>query len=188
MAKRALAPRVDGAVAAHRLERRWSLLSKRSVSHLELLWMPFYLVTLDLGQGERRRALRVLVDGRGGAAMRLLGEVAWGEAPRHFGAPLLSETEALSSAHALLRRRLLLQRGRRGAALEIVDRSVELVAYPFWMVIFERRRRRYDIRLLDAVGGRRAGSETRRSVLAALVEESRLTAGVSRPELGEAAP
>jgi len=183
---RALAALIERSEAGRRLGRRPGLLRRRSVGRLELLWMPYYLVTLQLG--EERRVLRVLVDSRGGGATCLVGEVVWGEAPPTLGAPILSAVEAIASARALLRRGVLVERRRRFASCEITQQQAELVAYPFWMEVFERLRRRYDIRLLDAVGGRRAGAETRRSVLAALVEEARERKSEPLPALGEVRP
>lgn len=171
---RGLASRIGRSEARRRLRGR-GLLKTREGCHLELLWMPFYLVTLELDDGQTcSDSLQVLVDGRGGTAARLIGEVSWRDAPSTLGPPLLSEDEALARARALLQRGLAIERRRRGGAgLQVARRDVELVAYPFWMEIFERRRRRYDVRLLDAVGGRRAGAEAKRSVLAALVDEER---------------
>lgn len=165
------------------------LVSRQRCAKLELVWMPFFLVTLELleGEGEEVAPVEVLVDGRAGGASRLAGEVAWLPSAPLLAGPALSEDEAERRARALLRRGLQLGRRRAPRSVAIGDRRIELVAYPFWMQVFERRRGRYDIRLVDAVGGRRAGAETKRAVLSALAEESRResTAPPPAPPPGE---
>lgn len=154
------------------LRRRRLGAASRAVAKAELLWMPYFLVTLELGGEDESARLRMLVDGRTGGAARLDGGSAWQPSPPLLVSPRLTATEATRRARALLRRGLLSRRGPR-PRLELEGQHVELVAYPFWMEVFERRRGRYDVRLVDAVGGRLAGGDTRRAVLEALVEEAR---------------
>lgn len=183
---RGLAAPIGRHEACHRFERPRFLLFRRRPAQVELLWMPFFLVTLELGEGDERAALHVLVDGRSGHAVRLEGEVAWQPTVPLLAVPLLGETEALQRARTLLRRGLLLRRGRSPVPLAPAGQRAELVAYPFWMQVFERRAGRFDVRLLDAVGGRRAGADTRRAVLSALAEESRRELASSPPAVEEA--
>lgn len=170
---RALDAAISAKEARRRFDRRRLFASGRREGEVELVFMPFVLVTLELVEGDQGVTVQVLVDGRSGGAVRLAGEVAWRPGVPLLAGPTISESEAVSRARALVQRGLLLQRRVAVGRLSLGVLSAELVAYPFWMQVFERRRGRYDIRLLDGVGGRRAGAEVKRGVLSALADEAR---------------
>lgn len=182
---------IDEATARRKLEKRraswigqwFTLHFAKLISHsaksqavrLELVWLPHYLVSIDVRRGTEQRVATALVGGHEPTVSLVEpASLAWAEELPHETFPARIEpAQALEAAREALLRLLLARPGwGRQLALEAGGR-VEPIQYPFWAYYFRRRGGMLDVRLLDAVSGSPAGPKAKVALLSALADAAR---------------
>jgi len=138
---------------------------------LALVYLPHYLVDIDVTSRKGPGVTHSLLDGCSGAFA-----IADFDAPPDPGEPeaevlpaLLSEDEAGRAAVAALTRLILGQRSRGPKPTPLGVRSCRRVDWPFWVYYFARSRGRLDIRACDARTGDAAGNRAKAGILKAMV-------------------
>ena len=143
---------------------------QRHLQHLELLWLPYYLVTWHVDSKKRSRKIPTLVGGHERnfslsdpqASFQSLEE---GE----FFEPAITEEDALDTSRSGLWRAAL--NHHQSQQLRVDERpEVEVVQYPFWAYYFRRPGGKIDFKLLDAVTGSIAGPKDKVALLRALAQ------------------
>lgn len=139
--------------------------------HIELIWLPRYHVVFQLqASGDDPVTIDVLIDGSDRRATFWdLTSIQW--EPRNGReqfAPALNEDTVRDIA-----RRALFQAGLRGKSWRHGLKTWEIqttrvVHYPYWVAYFERRNRRLDVVMVDAVTSDLAGPAGKIALLAAL--------------------
>lgn len=177
--------RVSASQARRRLlaRRRWPRGSGPQVARQELVWLPAAIAQVASNGGPRKH-------GSGSSALcvveRVLGH-AWmvaspgveleTETPveGRDGSlePRLAVAECASRAAACLGRGLSMARATANVGAEP---ECQEASYPFW-ALYLRRRRKLDLRILDAVTGRRASSGIRAAIVTAILEAAQPDAG-----------
>lgn len=154
---------------------------RRPLPYVELVWLPYYLVRMDVSFRGSPKTLTSLVSGRDGqfAVSELPEPGTASEEGVRLYPPLLDEARAAEIAHTgLVSTVLRTARVARGAVVGDV-RTVEPVQYPFWVCHYERRRGRLDISVLDAVTGKWPGPRIKTTILQAFVQATDFAASMS---------
>lgn len=188
---KALCATIDEATARGKLEQRraswlgrWfplPLITSHSQTasspavRLERVWLPHYLISIDVRRGNEQRVAMALVGGHEPTVSLVEpASLAWAEEPPPETFPArIDPAQALEAAREALLRLLLARPGwGRQLALEAGGR-VEPIQYPFWAYYFRRRGGMLDVRLLDAVSGSPAGPKAKVALLSALADAAR---------------
>lgn len=176
-----LRARVSACEARQRLSRpRWRWARAPTVAGQELVWLPAAVAEVagSAASGERSRKGSCLC-----VVERVLGHAWLVAGPDDPGleagrpaagdedaiSPRLAVAECAARAAACLGRSLALARERASAPGVPQCREA---SYPFW-VLYLRRRRRIDLRILDAVTGRPASSGIRAALVTAFLDAAR---------------
>jgi len=179
-------PRVPESAAVRFFERRrfanlWGLLRRRSSAAgnssegerrlpcIELVWLPYYIITIKARSSRGGGEITVSVEGYSGAfaIFQMHADVVEGEVGGETFAPKLNEKEATRIARSQLLATIMRQRGGREKPVPGEVIRVELLQYPLWVYYYERRRERLDIRVLDALNGSKPGPRLKASILTA---------------------
>jgi hypothetical protein len=149
--------------------------SERTVPFAELVFLPYYLITFDASVKGASHPVDTLVGGCD-------AEFAWvdlsharfeSRPDQERFPPAIDDVHAEQIARSALMSSILRSPGWRGKPVIRQARSVEIVQYPFWVYYFERRRGLLDIKVLDAVSGKRPGTKLKAALLGALVDAAR---------------
>ena len=136
--------------------------------------MPFYLIAAET-LGERGLPVaQCLVDAYFATTFQinLHGQAVEENVDRGGFPPRLSEEEAEAAGRSFLLASLNFRALWR-KPIELGETlRIELVHYPYWVDTYERRPGKFDIRILDAVSGSKAGSGLKSSILAAFSDEA----------------
>lgn len=169
------AAEIDLCVARDRLLRpdgleAWlSPTRHRELEHLERIWMPFALFIGQAVHGSKSTTLRCLVDRCNGEVFTLAAEprtvAAVPDKERLEPRSSLSFDDCQTLAQTFLRRFLMAQ---RGPSRQLTWHQRYSCYYPFWAGYFRRRKTKLDVRLLDAVTGKRTGAGIRRAFLSTI--------------------
>lgn len=139
--------------------------------HLELLWLPYYLITWHVESKERSRKIATLVGGHE-RNFSLFDPEASVETLENgeFFEPAVTRDDALDISMTGLWRAVL--NHRQNKRLLVGKRpDVEIVQYPFWTYYFSRLGGKLDVKLLDAVTGSLAGPKGKVALLTALASD-----------------
>lgn len=177
-------PQFDSDEAAQRLRKSRFQLLRRALGlvtpppiRMELVYIPHFVITIPVYQGESKSTVTAAVEALSGAfsLRRYKDEILESEnaAQGDVFPPQLDEDEALAIARDGVLKNALRERGGRRSFRWAEPESVELLQHPFWVYYHQRRRGFLDIRLLDAVTGDRPGSKTKGGVLEAFVAAGR---------------
>lgn len=142
---------------------------------IELIWFPHYLIPIRLTTPKVESWQTVSVEGGSGAfaIFDVEDEVKNGVPNARLYPPKLSEADAVKEGRNRLLRTIMHQRSR-GAKPKLGETgAVRLLQYPYWVFYYERRRKFVDVKVVDAIMGRRAGAKTRAAVLDAFVEHDK---------------
>ena len=201
-------PVVDEATARHRLERqRFKLLRRcvgrclhlallpiyltdrsarreplrRALPYVEIVWLPSYRVTIETVAKKTVRPVDTLVGGHDGqfALVDLANLTIEHRTDRGHFPPTLDRQQAVDVARSGLVSAILRSAGWGAKPSIGQTHDVELLQYPFWAYYFERSTGLLDVKLLDAVTGKIAGSKVKASLLAALLDAKRSGSGSS---------
>ena len=183
-----LAPRISRDRARELLVRgrfgRTRRLKDRHLGRLELVVLPCLVLTSIVRADGHSETVRCLVDRGVARAVWLTDELAQmidqvgspdaresaGESPVALPAVLTVDTCEAEATRFVQRRAAIMQRGR---AWELVGEPTRAeVGFPYWLLYF-RRRRRWDLRAVDAISGQSSGAIGKRSLIAALVQADR---------------
>ena len=157
--------------------RRWAKWTdpKRAARYpqTELVWLPCYLVTIQLESPSGRERMVCGVEGRSGSFSLLdVGDsLAEGEPEGLRLGPIIDADAAEAVARRELVHVILRRRGRAGKPTPRETLEVRQVAYPYW-VYYYRRGKYIDVRILDAATGQLAGNKIRLAVLDGLKESN----------------
>ncbi|MBX3415864.1 MAG: hypothetical protein KF708_24490 [Pirellulales bacterium] len=174
-----LRPTIDRDTARARLERarrgslaRWLFGAAKpaAMARLELVSLPYYLVEFAVDLEQHSLKLSALVGGHEPIVeLHDLAGIEWEPVPlgEQF-APRLDVVEAEELARRQARAFCASRRRWRGKGHRLELVRSETIAYPYWAFYYERWAGKYDVRLLDAVSGRPAGSRVKVALLAAL--------------------
>ncbi|MBI1318419.1 MAG: hypothetical protein GC168_05630 [Candidatus Hydrogenedens sp.] len=138
---------------------------------LAILYVPHYIVEVDVDSRKGPGTTRCLMDGCSGAFA-----IADFDAPPEPGDPdgevlpaLLDDAQARAAALETLTRVILGQRSRGPKPVPQGIRGSERVDWPFWVYYFPRRAGRLDIRACDARTAEPAGNRAKAGLLQAMV-------------------
>lgn len=152
---------------------------QRRLRHLELLWLPYYMITWRISwkveSQERSRTVATLV-GAHELNFSLLDPKAILESldKAAFFEPAIREDDAVDVSRTGLWRTVL--NDRRSKQLLVDERpTVELVQYPFWAYYFSGLGGKLDVKLLDAVTGSLTGPKGKVALMAALANDRAAT-------------
>lgn len=142
---------------------------------MEVVWLPCYWMKIEATQKGTSGPVDVLIGGCDGQfTLADLSGVAFESPPdAEPFPPVLDDARADQIARTGLVTAILRSPGWRAKPTLGQTLQVELLQYPFWVYTFERRRRRLDIKVLDAVTGSLPGPKTKASILRAFVDARR---------------
>jgi hypothetical protein len=176
---RSIQPVIDRKTAEKQLRRRGvigSLFGREAEGRLELLWMPFYWFSFEARGGEGALVHCVVESYSGEVSLFNPPGTLGGVLGNSFAAKLDAETaEKIAREHL----NLFFAFSLRGKSSRELGRvlSREVLCFPFWVQYFERRRGKWDIRVLDAARGTRPGSKLKASILAAILTAAKCGSG-----------
>jgi hypothetical protein len=181
-------PHVTETAARKHFERRrfgnlFGLLRRRSsvspsgktLPHIELVWLPQYLITLNVTARRGPGQITVSVDAHAGAfaIIDLQGALAEGDVEGEAFPPKMGEEEAVEIGRKQLQRSIMKRRGQRHKPVVEDLAHVEVFHYPYWVYYYERRRGYLDIVVRDAATGEKTGSRPKVAVVEALAAASK---------------
>ena len=144
---------------------------RQQVRHLELLWLPYYLVTWHVAWQKRSKKIPTLVGGheRNFSLSDPQASFETLEKGEFFEAAITKE-DALDTSRSGLWRAALNDRQRR--RLQVGEHpEIQVVQYPFWAYYFRRPGGKLDVKLLDAATGSMAGPKDKVALLRALAQQ-----------------
>lgn len=169
---------VDEAMARRMVERTTrfrvrkfflKLLRRSNPSSLELVYLPAYLVSINLRDKKKTSRASCIIEGFSGtfALFDINDALCPFEGEAFSLPPGLSEADAERIARESVTKIILRRRSRDAKPLTESVESIELLQYPYW-VYYYRRRTRIDFAVLDAATGMQAGNKIEMSILDAL--------------------
>ena len=170
---RHVAPAVSEGRAVEILNSGWSARLHRWLSVLrptdpdasqpraELVWMPSYLLTIQLESKRGPGEVTCSIDACSGsfALFQMHDAIVDGEAEGETFPALLDEAGAEKVAREELVKVILRRRSRAGKPLPTKTLRRELLSYPYWVYYYQRRPGLIDIKVLDAATGRPVGNK-----------------------------
>lgn len=169
---------LDEATARHAVERTTrfrlrkifsKLLGGSDPSSLELVYLPAYLVSINLRDKNRTSRATCIVEGFSGTftLFDIGGALTAFEGNSFSLSPQLTESDAERIARESLTKIILRRRSRAAKPVPEGLEAIELLQYPYWVYYF-RRRARIDFVAIDAATGLQAGNKIEISILDAL--------------------
>jgi hypothetical protein len=136
---------------------------------VELVWLPAYLVTIELDLRGVRNDVTCSVEGLSGsfAIFQIHSSIEDGGPPGESFAPVIDALTAERTARESLIKTILRRRGRAGKPVPRGTKSVEPLLWPYWVYYHSRRGGRLDVQLLDAATGDRPGRKIKLGLLEA---------------------
>ncbi len=176
---RHVAPAVTEGQAVEILNSGWSARLHRWLSivsptdpdssppRADLVWMPSYLLTIQLESKQGPSEVTCSVDACSGsfALFQMHDAIVDGEAEGKTFPPVLDEAVAEKVAREELVKVILRRRSRAGKPLPTETLRVELLSYPYWVYYYQRRPGFIDIKVLDAATGRPVGNKIKLGIL-----------------------
>lgn len=161
----------------------WGLLRRgprgNRAPHIELVWMPHYLVEVNVTSRNGPGVIPVSVEAHSGAfaLCDALDGLREGDPADDVAgeclSPALDEEAARALALKELRETIMRRRSQEHKPLIQDIRGVSLFQYPYWLEHYERWRGKLDIHVFDAVSGTAGGAMTKTGILSALIQASR---------------
>lgn len=140
---------------------------------MECVWLPHYRIDIEGHYAKRTGCLSASLEAWSGAFafFQLHDALHEGPPPGPHFPPGLEEQQAIRLARREMLRNIMRRRGQREKPTLGKTLSISLFHYPFWVLYFQRRRGRIDIRIQDAYTGERGGNRNRAGLLSALVQQ-----------------
>lgn len=136
-------------------------------------FVPYYqfVFNADGGSGE---PVSCIVEGFSGevALLAIADSDFESDSAQHELQPAIDTSRAEENARTALNALANFSRGKNCRVLRELA-SHRLIHYPYWVRYFERRRGRFDIRVIDAVTGKTPGAKLKKSLLDAFVAAAR---------------
>jgi hypothetical protein len=173
-------PTITHQVARKTLEFRWwhrfrfrrrKTVDPTALPRLEIVYLPYYLFTIDAHYRDEVRQATATVEAHSGS-FSLFDEKSYTITPNAEHPsfpPALPAEEAAEIARNGVAMALLRSRGKYRRSQVGRIQKTDLLGYPFWVYYYERRRKRLDFKVLDAVTGRPPGTKVKPSLLAAFI-------------------
>ena len=195
---RHVAPAVDESRALEIVNRGWGARLRRlfwgphesraegGLPRAELVWMPSYLVTIQLESKQGASEVTCNVDACSGsfALFQMHAAIAGESAEGDTFPPTHDEAEAESRAREELVKAILRRRSRAGKPLPGKTLGIELLSYPYWVYYYQRRRALIDIKVIDAATGRPVGNKIKLGILDAFKAAAKSSSGAKTAEGG----
>jgi len=142
----------------------------RTPPFFERIWMPYYVVPVQVTSTKGPGEILTSVDGWAGGFAIFQREVNLleGEVEGDIFHPKLSPGEVVPIARRELLTSIMRRRGQRKPVITGAGEPY-LVYFPYWVYYYEPRRGRYAIRLVDAADGQIPGNRLRNAVLEAFL-------------------
>ncbi len=154
------------------LRRRSSMVrqensTQKILPYLELVWMPYYLIDLQVSSHKGKGEIAVSVEACSGAfALFQMHADLVADTPKEEMLPiLLPEDEVVPYARKQLLQTIMRRRGQRGKPVIEEHLNTAIFYYPFWVCYSRSRSGALDIQLQDALTGERGGNRNRAGVL-----------------------
>jgi hypothetical protein len=146
-----------------------ALAPRKAPQRVELVWLPAYLVRIELDLRGVKSEVICSVDGLSGsfAIFQMESSVVEGESAGESFPAVFDLAQAERVARESLLTTILRRRGRAGKPVPGATRSVEPLLWPYWVYYHRRRGGRMDIQLLDAATGVRPGHKIKLGLLEA---------------------
>lgn len=169
-----------GILRRRRLQRLRRLVFRQPVpqvrsSDVHLIWMPQFLIDLQIESDRGQAIQRVTLDGwcEVFALWNIETQPEKGLPAGEFFPPRIDVDEGVRKAIVSLTNTTLRMRGQRNKPHVLGHAATELLYYPYWVYYFERKKGRFDVKIVDGVLGELPGSQVKRAVLEAFIEKSR---------------
>ncbi|HOZ48003.1 MAG TPA: hypothetical protein PLO37_25780 [Candidatus Hydrogenedentes bacterium] len=139
--------------------------------YVELVWLPFYLITLRVSSPRGPGTISTSVEGYSGsfAIFQMHDNLVEGDVNGEYFPPQLTTEEAVGIARKELLLSIMRRRGQQEKPCIEDTVGLDLFYYPFWVYYIRRRRRFIDILLQDALTGERGGNRNKMGLLNAFV-------------------
>jgi len=143
--------------------------------YVELVWMPWYLVSFTMTSRRGTGITDVAVDAYLGAfaIFQMHPHLREGVIDGDVFEPKMDPEEAAAIGRKRLLESVMFRRGQRNKPVPGEAENVRLIHYPFYVYYYERRPGKIDIKVFDAVRGENPGSKTKNSILTAMVAQRR---------------
>jgi len=138
-----------------------------SEPRMDLVWMPSYLLTIQLESKQGLNEVTCNVDACSGsfALFQMHDTIEDGEAEGETFPATLDEAGAEKVAREELMKVILRRRSIAGKPLPTKMLRAELLSYPYWVYYYQRRPGLIDIKVLDAATGRPVGNKIKIGIL-----------------------
>lgn len=143
--------------------------------YLERVWLPFYLIDLEVTSPRGPGTVSVSVEGYSGsfAIFQMHDDLIEGELDEEYFGPQLSKDEAIEIGRKQLLHTILRSSSQQEKPAIEETLHVDVFYYPFWVYYFQRRRGSLDIRIQDALTGERGGNRNRMGLLNAFAAQAK---------------
>ena len=144
-------------------------------SRVQLIWMPHYLIDLEIESVRGTAIQRVTLDAYCAvfALWNIEDPPAHGVPGGESFPPRMDVSTATAKAAVALTNTTLHMRGQKGKPKVNRHTAIQLLYYPYWVCYTERRPGKYDIRIVDGAMGEQPGNQIKRAVLEAFIDASR---------------
>lgn len=144
-------------------------------ANVHLLWMPHYLIDLEIESGKGTAIQQVTLDAWGEvfALWNIQEPPSSGKPDGESFPPRLDVDAAVIKATLALTSTTLHMRGQKGKPHVNRHTAVQLLYYPYWVYYFERRAGRFDLKVIDGAMGERPGNQIKRAILEAFIQQAR---------------
>lgn len=144
------------------------------LANVHLLWMPQYLIDLEIESPKGTAIQPVTLDAWGDVfALWNITEPPTAGLPddEHFP-PRLDIDAAIAKATLSLTNTTLHMRGQKGKPHVNRHVNIQLLYYPYWVYYYERKKGRFDLKVIDGAMGERPGNQVKRAILEAFIANS----------------
>jgi hypothetical protein len=143
-------------------------------SRVHLVWMPHYLIDLQIKSSKGTAIQQVTLDTYGGvfALWNIDAPPSTGLPEGEIFPPRMDVQAGVGKAIVALTNTTLHMRGQKSKPHVIGHSTIQLLYYPFWVYYFERRQGLLDMKIVDGAMGERPGNQVKRAILEAFIESS----------------
>ncbi len=151
----------------------------RILPYIERVWMPYYLVDIQIVSGKEYSIQTASIEAYSGAfaLFEMHEALREGALDELWFPPGMTEQEALDNSRRDMVRVIMRRRGGMRNKL-VIEQAVctGIFYYPFW-VCYRKRGKGIDVQLQDAISGERGGARNRIGFLNAMIARRRRKTG-----------
>ena len=143
-------------------------------SRVHLVWMPHYLIDLEIESNKGTAIQQVTLDTYGSvfALWNIDAPPSAGLPEGEVFPPRMDIDAGVGKAILALTNTTLHMRGQKGKPHVVGSSAIQLLYYPYWVYYFERKRGLFDMKIVDGAMGERPGNQIKRAILEAFIESS----------------